>query len=75
MVEHKIRSDVAGRVWQVLKGVGNSVKADEPVVIIEAMKMEIPVVSGTDGQVLSILVREGDEVADDQVIFAIESGA
>lgn len=70
-----IRSDVAGRVWQVLKAPGDTVAAGEPVIVIEAMKMEIPVAPDADGSVAELLVAEGDEVTEDQVIATLETGA
>ena len=56
----------AGKVFKIEANVGQSVQAGDPVVIIEAMKMEIPVVAPKDGTVASINVSVGD---------AIEAGA
>ncbi|MGN0304651.1 MAG: biotin/lipoyl-containing protein [Lachnospiraceae bacterium] len=62
----RVEAGAAGKVFKIEANVGQSVKAGEAVVIIEAMKMEIPVVAPKDGTVASIDVAVGD---------AIEAGA
>ena len=52
----------AGKVFKIAANVGQSVKAGDAVVIIEAMKMEIPVVAPQDGTVASIDVAVGDAI-------------
>lgn len=58
----KIEAGAAGKVFKVEAKVGQAVKAGDPVVILEAMKMEIPVVAPQDGTVASIDVAVGDPV-------------
>ncbi len=58
----KVEFGAAGKVFKLEKKVGDAVKAGEAVVIIEAMKMEIPVVAPEDGTVASIDVAVGDAV-------------
>ena len=62
----KIEAGAAGKVFKIEKKVGDAVKKGDAVVIVEAMKMEIPVVAPQDGTVASIDVAVGD---------AIEAGA
>ena len=62
----KVEAGAAGKVFKIEKKVGDAVKKGDAVVIIEAMKMEIPVVAPQDGTVASIDVAPGD---------AIEAGA
>ncbi len=62
----EVKAGAAGKVFKIEANVGASVKKGDAVVIIEAMKMEIPVVAPEDGTVASIDVAVGD---------AIESGA
>ncbi len=62
----EVKAGAAGKVFKLEASVGQSVKKGDAVVIIEAMKMEIPVVAPEDGTVASINVSVGD---------AIESGA
>ncbi len=58
----KIEAGAAGKVFKLEKKPGDAVKAGDPVVVIEAMKMEIPVVAPQDGTVASIDVAVGDAV-------------
>lgn len=62
----KIEAGAAGKVFKLEASVGQAVKRGETVLIVEAMKMEIPVVAPQDGTVASIEVAVGD---------AIEAGA
>ena len=58
----KIEAGAAGKIFKLEASVGQAVKAGDPVVILEAMKMEIPVVAPQDGTVASIDVAVGDSV-------------
>ena len=58
----KVTAGAAGKVFKLEASVGQKVKAGDAVVIIEAMKMEIPVVAPQDGTVASIDVAVGDAV-------------
>jgi len=58
----KIEAGAAGKVFKVEASVGQAVKAGDAVIILEAMKMEIPVVAPQDGTVASINVSVGDPV-------------
>lgn len=61
-------AEVTGKVWKVLVEVGAQVSPDEPVLIVESMKMEIPVMSSQAGRLLELHVKEGDAVEDGQVV-------
>jgi len=58
----RVEAGAAGKVFKIETSVGQAVKAGDAVVIIEAMKMEIPVVAPKDGTVASIDVAVGDAV-------------
>ena len=58
----KIEAGAAGKVFKIEANVGQAVKKGDPVVIVEAMKMEIPVVAPEDGTVASVNVTVGDSV-------------
>ncbi len=58
----EVKAGAAGKVFSVPTKVGQAVKAGDAVIIIEAMKMEIPVVAPQDGTVASIDVAAGDAV-------------
>lgn len=63
---------MVGKVVKVLVKVGDTVEEDEPVVMIEAMKVEMPVGAPEDGKVASIEVKEGDTVDAEQVLARLE---
>ena len=63
---------MAANVWKVVVKQGDTVQAGDPLVILESMKMEIPVESPTDGTVRQIKVEEGGVVQEDDVIAVIE---
>ncbi|KIN60567.1 putative allophanate hydrolase [Sulfitobacter noctilucae] len=73
MPEFTLKSDVSGRVWQLLKSVGDTVDRDETVMVVEAMKMEIQVATETAGRIKTLLVAEGDEVSEDQPVAILET--
>ena len=58
----KVTSGTSGKIWKVIAAAGDTVKRGDTLVILEAMKMEIPVVAPEDGQVLSINAAEGDSI-------------
>ena len=63
-----VKSDIAGKVWKIEKQAGEAVDEDEPVMILESMKMEIPVLSPRKGSVHELRVAEGDSVEEGQVV-------
>jgi len=67
----KVRTEVAGNVWKVEVAVGQAVAAGDVLVIIESMKMEIPVEAPADGVVAAICVAEGDSVAEGAFIAEV----
>lgn len=73
MATHDVKSEIKGKVWQIEAQVGEEVEEEDPVVILESMKMEIPVVAPADGKVSEILVKEGDTVEEGQVVARVES--
>lgn len=73
MATHDVKSEIKGKVWQIEAQVGEEVEEEDPVVILESMKMEIPVGAPVDGKVSEILVKEGDTVEEGQVVARVES--
>ncbi|MFJ8526475.1 acetyl-CoA carboxylase biotin carboxyl carrier protein subunit [Bacillus sp. NPDC094106] len=68
----KVYASMAGNVWKIVVGVGDTVEEEQDVVILESMKMEIPIVSEEAGMVMKINVQEGDFVNEGDVLVEIE---
>ena len=64
----EVTASVPGKVFKIEANTGATVKAGDPIVILEAMKMEIPVVAPEDGTVASINVAVGDAVESGDVL-------
>ena len=65
------RSPIAGRVAAVCAAAGARVRRNEPVVLLEAMKMEVPIGPAVDGTVKAIHVQAGEVIAARQVLFEL----
>jgi len=63
---------MVGKVTKILVKEGDQVKENDQVAVVEAMKMEMPVVAPISGTVKEIKVKEGQEVTSDTVIMIIE---
>lgn len=73
MSDIHVEAPLTGTIWKVLVKEGDSVSEDQPVAIIEAMKMEIPVVANDAGVVRAVYVKEGDAVSEgDSVVTLAE---
>lgn len=68
-----VKSEVAGTMWKIETTVGAVVAEEDQLMILESMKMEIPIVATAAGKVTEILVAEGDPVAEEQPVLVIES--
>ena len=62
----------AGNVWKIVAKEGDAVKAGDQILILEAMKMEIPVVAPVDGTVSSIVVSEGEATTAGMTVAYVE---
>jgi acetyl-CoA carboxylase biotin carboxyl carrier protein len=69
-----VRSDINGTVWKIEVAAGDAVAEDDVLVILESMKMEIPVTAPAAGRVRSISVAEGASVTEDQVLVILDPG-
>lgn len=72
MAEEKICSEITGTVWKIEMGVGDTVEEDDVIMILESMKMEIPVLAPCAGKLNQILVDEGVTIAEGQVIAILD---
>ena len=68
----KIKTEIQAVIWKINVEIGQKVDIDDTVVILESMKMEIPVKSKYRGVVKEILIKEGDNVNEDQEIIILE---
>jgi biotin carboxyl carrier protein len=69
-----IKSDIAGSVWKIETKAGQAVAEGEVLMILESMKMEIPVEAPAAGVVAEILVAAGQAIAEDQPLAVIDRG-
>ena len=70
--QHGIESHIAGNLWQVQAKVGDQVKAGEVLVILESMKMEIPLTAPVDGRVKEVRVQPGSAIRAGQRVVVME---
>ena len=68
---HLVNAELVANVLRVVAAPGDKVAADDTLVILESMKMEIPVLAEGDGTVSSLAVNEGDVVQEGDVIAVI----
>ena len=68
----RIKCEVAGKVARIEAAAGASVAQDDTILIVESMKMEIPLAAPAAGVIQAILVAEGDDVAEDQEAVLLE---
>ena len=68
----EILAPMAGKIIEVKVNVGDSIHEEDEVAVIEAMKMEMPILTDTDGIVKEIKVAKGESVEADQVLMIIE---
>jgi acetyl-CoA carboxylase biotin carboxyl carrier protein len=71
MADLRVRSEIAGSVWKIAVAVGDSVAEEDPLVILESMKMEIPLLAPRSGVIKEILVAEGEPIAEGDVAVII----
>ena len=73
MANKDVKSEITGSVWKILKGPGDTVGEEDALMILESMKMEIPVMAEVAGKVVEIRVKEGDSIIEGQVLAVIEA--
>jgi|TARA_X000000950_G_scaffold287367_1_gene399378 acetyl-CoA carboxylase biotin carboxyl carrier protein len=69
-----LKSHVAGQVWKLVTQVGDEILADQVILIVECMKMEIPIVSNTSGKLVELRVSEKDLLVENQTVAILETG-
>jgi acetyl-CoA carboxylase biotin carboxyl carrier protein len=72
MAEIRVKSELNAIVWKVEVAAGVTVSAGDTLIILEAMKMEIPVAAPRAGTVQTILVNEGQQVGEGQPLVILQ---
>ena len=72
MATLEAKSDVTGSVWKIVTTVGQTLEPGDTVMIIESMKMEIPVIAEDGGTVAELRVAEGAPVTEGQVVALLQ---
>jgi acetyl-CoA carboxylase biotin carboxyl carrier protein len=67
----EVRAEMVANVWKVVVAAGDTVEDGDTLVILESMKMEIPVLSEASGTVSAVHVHEGDVVQEGDVLAVI----
>jgi biotin carboxyl carrier protein len=68
----EVRAPMPGRIVEILKKIGENVLEAEEIMIMEAMKMETPIVAPRDGVIAAVKVEPGSSVAKDQTLVVID---
>ena len=68
----EVRAELVGNVWKITSKVGDQVAEEDVLMILESMKMEIPVTAPKAGRVAEIRVKETDVVKEGQVLVVLE---
>ena len=69
----KVIAEVAGKVWKVEAKAGARLAAEDTILILESMKMEIPVAAPVAGTLRSLLVKEGDAVNEGDIVADMDA--
>lgn len=67
----EVKAELVGNLWKIVARVGQQVDEDDTIMILESMKMEIPIVSPVTGTVREILVAEGEVVQEGQTVAVV----
>jgi acetyl-CoA carboxylase biotin carboxyl carrier protein len=72
VAEFKVQSEITGKVWAIEANIGDKLDEEDPIIVLESMKMEIPVAAPQNGTLKEILVAEGDAVTEGQDVAIME---
>ena len=68
----EVKAELVGNLWKIVVEVGQEVEEDDTLMILESMKMEIPITTPVAGVVREIRVSEGDVVQEGQTVAIVE---
>lgn len=72
-MQHEVVADLVANVWKITVSQGDRVAEDETLVILESMKMEIPVESPASGVITRLAVTEGDTIDEGDLIAVVDA--
>ncbi|MDA1100175.1 MAG: biotin/lipoyl-binding carrier protein [Proteobacteria bacterium] len=72
MAEIRVQSEITGKVWAIEASIGDTLAEEDTIIVLESMKMEIPVVAPSGGTLKEILVQEGDAVTEGQDVAVMD---
>ena len=68
----EVKAELVGNLWKIVVAVGQAVEEDDTLMVLESMKMEIPITTPISGTVAQILVAEGEVVQEGQTVAIID---
>ncbi len=71
MANVEVKAEVTGSVWKIVTEVGQTLAPGDTVMILESMKMEIPVIAEDGGRLIELRVTEGTPVAEGQTVAVV----
>ena len=74
MASIDVKSEITGKVWKFEAKPGDHLAEDDPILILESMKMEIPVCAPADCRLAEILVAEDEAISEGQTVAIVEAG-
>jgi len=72
MARKEVKSEITGSVWKIVKQPGDGVGEEDALMILESMKMEIPVLAEANGTLAELAVKEGDPVTQGQLLAVLD---
>lgn len=67
-----IKTEIQAIIWKIVVEVGQEIEENQEVIILESMKMEIPINSNYKGKIKEILVKEGDIIDEEETVIILE---
>jgi len=67
-----IKAHITGTIWKIEVKVGDEVEEDDVLIILESMKMEMPIEAENDGTITELLTAEGDAVQEGQILARMD---
>lgn len=69
----EVKAEITGNVWKIVAAVGDDLEEDQEILILESMKMEIPVSAPEAGKIAEILVEEGQTITEGTVVARLKA--